>query len=275
MRYKNLARAEQNDRELEELVTEYIQEFDPNKKVEENVLPTQDDVPWQKRYSDLRSHTSKLLNEKDRKIADLEKEKEQIQARPDFPKNKEEAKKWLVDYPDLGRVLLTIIEDQTDKVRDDVKGLRDELDLEKAELAKEKAFNQVLKVHRDFAELIDDDEFKAWVVEQPRQRGPVIGQALYDALYNNQTDASAAIEAVNIYKADKKAKDKQKRTPEAALAVNRSSSLSPAPSNGDKNKFLESDIEKLDRWEFDRLESEIELARREGRIVYDISGAAR
>lgn len=278
-RYKNIARAEQEDKELEELETEYRKQFGENQEDDENTeVTTQpqenrtEEDNWKKRYSDLRSYMSKKEAELQKEVEDLRKSLKEKDT--DFPKNKEEAEKWVQDYPDLARVLMTLIEERTELVREDVKNVREELTRERHELEKQKALDTVLKKHPDFLELITEDNFKNWVVAQPEVRGPVIGQALYDALYKNETDAQAAIEAVNIYKADMR-KTEKKNDKSAAIAVNKGGASAPQVNSDGKRKFLESEIEKLKPWEWDKLEDEIEAARREGRIVYDISGAAR
>lgn len=280
MKFRNLTRAQQDEEELERLEAEYRKEFGEQqeeqteqKQPQEEATTTNEDESWKKRYGDLRSYSSKQLSEKEKQIEDLKKELEKKSS--ELPKNKEEAEKWVQEYPDLARVLMTLIEERTELVREDVKVVREELLRERHELEREKALETVIKKHPDFLQLIAEEDFKSWVVAQPEQRGPVIGQALYDALYNNETDAKAAIEAVNIYKADRRKAEKSSDK-SAAIAVNKGSASQPQVTAKDgKRRFLESEIDKLKPWEWDKLEDEIELARREGRIVYDISGAAR
>ncbi len=283
MLFKNLERINKEDKELEELEEQYRKENDPEYKAKENEenknekepeVVTKDDETWKKRYSDLRSHSSKKENELSKEVADLKKKLETVEKNPDLPKNKEEAKEWVSKYPDLARVLMTLMEERDEKIKEEVDNVRNEITLERAELAREKAFSAVLKVHPDFVELINDKKFQEWVNDQPKKRGSVIGGAIFKALYENETDADAAIEAVNVYKADvgKKPSDK-KEVVDAAKTVKKSAPETPR-SDG-KKVWLESEIDKMDRWTFDRLEEELEVARREGRIEYDISGAAR
>lgn len=276
-KYKNIARSEQDEKELEELETEYRKEFGTEK--EENVEPQvlEDDESWKKRYSDLRRYNSQIITDKESKekeIAEL-KTKLASQENMKLPENTEEAEKWVQEYPDLSRVLMTLIEQKTNLVREEVVTLRQERESERRALERDRAMDAILKKHPDFLTLIEEDVFKQWVVDQPKERGPVIGKALYDALYNNESDAKAAIEAVNFYKQDQKKIDRQQDR-SAGFAVNQRGQVSAPQANADgKKRWKESEIEKLNQWDWDKHETDIDLARREGRIVYDITGAAR
>lgn len=287
MVYKNLARETAEDEELERLEAEYRKEFgepsDENLEVEKGDSKTKidkEEETWKKRHSDLRSYTSKQINDLQKEINGLKTLLASKDNETKFPVNKEEAEEWVQSYPDLARVIGTLIDERAgsmvNPLTEEVKNTRLELEAERTARARERAMSEILQVHPDFLQLINEDDFKEWVEAQPSDRGPVIGQALYDALYKNETDATAAIQAVNIYKSDKgmNSKPKKKTSDEAAFSVTPSKSA-PPKSEGNKNQFLESEIEKMKPWEFDKLEEEIEKARREGRIIYDISGAAR
>jgi hypothetical protein len=149
-----------------------------------------------------------------------------------------------------------------------------ELEAERTAIARERAMAQIIKVHPDFLDLIQKQEFKDWVEDQPRRRG-TFGEFIYNSLYQNETDAQSAIEAVNLYKSENGSKRTERQSPrDAALSVRTPASETP-PSRQGKRVWLESEIDKMKPWDFDKYEEEIEEARREGRITYDISGAAR
>jgi len=239
--------------------------------------PEQDDS-WKKRYSDLRSHTSKKENEWKLREKQLQ---EQLAAAASkemrLPKTQDEVKEWLEAYPDVGGIVETIASMKAGEAAKQIKDELEVLKVERRQTAKERAFNEVLKVHPDFGDLIHQQDFKDWVENQPIERGERIGQAIYDALYENETDALAAINAVNIYKNDKNLSAKPKRQKEAnneaALEVGRSRQRPPS-NDGDKPTFLESQIESLSIRDYERLEAQIDEARREGRIVYDLTAGA-
>lgn len=280
-KYRNEARDAQLEAELATEEAEYRKRFgDQPIGEEENAeidppATTKDEEIWKKRHADLRSYSQKQVNERDFKIAELEKALADKEKQHLLPQNKTEAEEWVKEYPDLARVISTLIDERAEKqvssVSDEVRSVKMQLEAERESIQRDRAMNEVLKAHPDFLDLINKKEFKEWVESQPLKRGR-IGQALYDALYDNNTDADAAIQAVNIYKQDTAAPKKERN--EAALSVRRPSSPIPESSNG-KPTFTESDIDKMDRWTYDKYEKEIEEARREGRIIYDQSGAAR
>lgn len=288
MMYKNTEREAEQDAELEALQAEYRKQFHPETGELLPVVPEAavapvvtdpEDANWKKRHSDLRSYTSKQINDKDKLIADLQKE---LTASKDkgLPVNKTEMEDWVRDYPDLARVIGTMIDDRAERhvtsVSDEVKDVKLQLEAERVAMARERAIHEIVKVHSDFLTLVNQDDFKEWVESQPEVRGPRIGQALYDALYNNETDSASAIEAVNVYKRDVAPSTNKKDTTarEAATSVRKTTTSAPAATDG-KRTYTESEIDSMDRWTYDKHDKDIELARREGRIVYDISGAAR
>ena len=261
------------DAQLEEELKE-LENPTPEPEVVDPPAQTPEEETWKKRHSDLRSYTSKQLNEKEKELAALKRQlEEQKKADPKLPENKEEAEKWVKDYPDLARVLMTLMEEKTELVKQDVRSVREELEMERIELQMEKALNKLLKAHPDFLELKETEKFQEWVAAQPAKRGPIIGQAIYDALYNNQTDADSAIEAVSLYKSENKP-TKKDTSKEFASSVTRTTNQAPVDDNG-KRIYKESEIDKMSHRDYDKYEEDIENARLEGRIVYDLTGATR
>jgi len=281
-KYRNDERDRLLDEELAAEEAAYRKQFGPKTEEVTEVDPpavTQDEEVWKKRHSDLRSYTQKQINDLNSKINELTKQLGEKEKSHAMPANREEVEQWVKDYPDLARVLGNLIDERAERqvssVSDEVKTVKMELEAEREAIAYERAMAAIIKAHPDFLTLVNQDDFKEWVEEQPVKRGPRIGQALYDALYENKTDAEAAIQAINIFKADKSASKPSKAPREAALSVSRTSSASPSPTGGGKRVFTESEIDAMDRFTFDKYYEEIEDARREGRITYDQSGAAR
>jgi hypothetical protein len=291
-KYKNEDRIAQEEAELERLEADYRKQYGEKSTEEGNSPPEpvsdaqlQEEETWKKRHSDLRSYTQRQLNDKDKEILALREEiskAEKANRQRDLPKNKEELENWVSEYPDLARVLGTMIdtraEAQITNVADEVRSVKMELEAERTAMAKERALNEVLKAHPDFLSLIQTQDFKDWVEKQPLPKSEggrgKIGQAIYEALWVNETDPEAAIQAVDVYKQDKAGSRRPSPDREAALTVKKTSSGTPA-SDGGKKTWKESEIENLQYWEWDKYEKEIEDARREGRIIYDLSGAAR
>ena len=59
-----------------------------------------------------------------------------------------------------------------------------------------------MRIHPDFAEIRDSDDFHEWADEQPKW--------VQDALYENSEDARSAARAIDLYKADRNIGKKDK-----------------------------------------------------------------
>jgi hypothetical protein len=285
-KYKNLARAEAEDAELARLEEEYRkangEQVEQPVAIEEEPVETEEDKNWKKRYSDLRSFTDRQKNEEKAEKERLQAELNQLKAevnRLSLPQNDiqdlEGAKDWERKYPDLAKTLKTLWREDLQIIREEKDNDRNELDAVKHELARNRAYNAVLRAHPDFEELINTAEFQEWVDRQPEEKG-VIGETIYNALRVNETDADAAIKAVDFYKREQEfvRKPRNRTAREAVEVPSRTSPTSPAP-NGGQKMFKESEVEAMSLREWEPLEKEIDQAKRDGRFIYDVSGATR
>lgn len=278
-KYRNFARIEQEEKELEELEAAYKQEndpdFNPAQEIEDD-LPTinKEEETWKKRHGDLRSYTQRQMNDLNKQVEDLKKQLAEKEKTPAIlPQNVQEAEQWVKEYPDLARVLTTLMKQNDEEVREDIKAAKMELEEQRLNAQREKAVLTVLAKHPDFFDVRDTDEFKEWLETQRDSRGR-IGAAIYDSIHNNETDGESVVETLNIFKRETK-KEVKKPTPSAATSVTKTHTNSPAENPGDRNSFSESQVEKMSIREYERLEDQIDAAKREGRFIYDISGAAR
>ena len=64
-----------------------------------------------------------------------------------------------------------------------------------AEATKDKAEAELMRIHPDFADIRDSDDFHEWADQQPKW--------VQDALYENDNDARSAARAIDLYKADR------------------------------------------------------------------------
>ena len=130
-------------------------------------------------------------------------------------------------------------------------------------LSREKAEVELLKLHPDFYEIKDSDNFHEWADKQD--------DMIKNWLYNNFDNSKLAARAIDLYKMDSGLSRKPKVSSaeakaEAAKAVTKTRT-------GDENKMQDKrvwsikEISKLKPHEFDKLEKEIDLAKREGRIT--------
>jgi len=135
--------------------------------------------------------------------------------------------------------------------------------------SKEKAEAELIRLHPDFSEIRDSDDFHDWADEQPKW--------VQDALYENDNDARSAARAIDLYKADRgiTSEKKSKKTKGAAEAVSTKGSRS-TPQTDETSAYLkESAVQAMSPQEYEKNADNIMEAIRTGKFVYDISGSAR
>ena len=178
------------------------------------------------------------------------------------PKTLEELEEFKEKYPDVFQVVETVAGVQSEakiaKLRQDLESVKQR---EKS-LEKEKAFEELLRLHPDFDDLKTNEKFLGWLDEQPTQ--------LSDGIYKNNTDAKWAGKVVSLYKAEmgisNKKPTRSNRESDAAASVIRQQPKDVATKDSTKKIWKGSDIARLKPWEFEKVEAEIDLARQEGRI---------
>lgn len=107
----------------------------------------------------------------------------------------------------------------------------------KATATREKAEVELLKLHPDFGEIRDSDDFHEWAEEQPKW--------VQEALYENDADARSAARAIDLYKADKNIKPKKSASSkDAARSVETRNERSKPQSDPMGNAIKESDVQK-------------------------------
>ena len=177
------------------------------------------------------------------------------------PKTLEELEEFKEKYPDVFQVVETVAGVQSEakiaKLRQDLESVKQR---EKS-LEKEKAFEELLRLHPDFDDLKTNEKFLGWLDEQPTQ--------LSDGIYKNNTDAKWAGKVVSLYKAEmgiSNKKSTRSKDSDAAASVTRQQPKDVATKDSTKKIWKGSDIARLKPWEFEKVEAEIDLARQEGRI---------
>lgn len=270
-KYQNSRSIEQLETELKELEdkvkgdVEAAKPADPDTPKEPKTV-TAEDESWKKRYSDLRSFAAK--KEADLKTQ-LDEERRQREALANkemkFPKTKEEVSEWAAKYPDIYATIVTISKQNAIEVNKNLDDRLQELTKKELQDARKEAYKALLALHPDFTDLKDTDDFQSWVEQQPIY--------IYNALYENETDAIAAARAVDLYKADMaKTKAPKNETRDAARSVKTPSSS--GPDSDPSLKWTESKVASISWREFEKHEAEIDAAMLNP-AFYDLSGAAR
>jgi len=271
-RNSNEDRIRQDEEDLEKMKRQFEEQTSApeTKKEQEEEEPTNaEEKTFKKRYGDLRRHTQKIETEFKSQIDAL---KQQLEAATKkeikLPKSEAELNAWAEQYPDVYKIVETIA---IKKAKEQAKSLEDRMkkvdEMEHA-AKRSKAEAELMALHPDFDQIRDDDHFHDWVEQQP--------DWVQKALYENDNDARAAARAIDLYKADKGIAKAKKADPKAAaMAVDtRRGRTTPSVEDTD-GVFYESQINKMSDREFEAKMEDIEKARRAGKIVFDLSGAAR
>jgi len=130
-----------------------------------NTDPSSND-PWADRYSNLRSHTQKQLNEKDAKLKELEAklfEKEKAK----LPSSQADIDALAQENPKLVEAMMRIAQENTLSTRADLQKDLDQVKDLQRQLQLEEGFKQVLEKHPDAKTIRDSADFRAWLDSQP------------------------------------------------------------------------------------------------------------
>jgi len=226
----------------------------------------EDSHDYKKRYDDLKRHYDEKVNEFKGEIETLRKTMTERAAEMPRgvtpPKTLEELEEFKERYPDVFEVVQTVSSMQTEtqvaKLREELGSIKER----EQELEKQKAYEELLRLQPDFNEIKADEKFLAWLEEQPT--------SISDGIYKNNKDARWAARVVDLYKADTGLTKKKTKSASAAEAVTKAPVREVrTDATGDKKIWKASEIGKLKPWQFEKLESEIDAARSEGRIDFN------
>ena len=267
-----------NDNKEEETLNALVKERDEAlgkaKAEEEDKAETESLTPeektFKKRYGDLRRHSQEKEKSYQDEIFKLKEQLSQTAKKEiNLPKSDEEIEKWSQEYPDVAKIVESIA---TKKAQELDSSLEERMKLiaeKEASASRARAEAELMTLHPDFEDIRNDQQFHDWVDTQPRW--------VQQALYENETDSKSAARAIDLYKVDMglteiKKKKATNSSKEAAKAVTKANSSTPAPSkDGQANQIRESDVAKMKGQEFEKNEEAIKEAIRSGNFIYDIS----
>ena len=225
------------------------------------------DHDYKKRYDDLKKHYDTKVNEFKQEIADLKTAMQAPQAQmPEgvpMPKTPEELQAFKDQYPEVFEVVQTVsslqAESQLSELRNELGTIKER----EKQLEKQKAYEELLRLHPDFDDIKGDDKFLEWLQEQP--------ESISDGIYKNNTDARWAARVLDLYKADtgQNTKKRTKSKSSAAEAVTRTAAREVKTAVGNDRIWKASEIGRMKPWEFEKHEQELDAARAEGRIDYN------
>tara|TARA_R100000700_G_C3167541_1_gene142465 strand:- start:215 stop:1087 length:873 start_codon:yes stop_codon:yes gene_type:complete len=268
-KYTNEEKRKKEEEELEQMLKEQKGEAEEQPEEQEAEPANAEEKTFKKRYSDLRRHQQQQAEELKKEIENLKSQLSQAaQKEMKLPKSDEDIEKWAEEYPDVAAIVETIAmkkaREQSTALEERMKAI-DEL---QSSASKEKAEAELMRIHPDFGEIRDSDEFHDWAEEQPKW--------VQDALYDNDNDARSAARAIDLYKADMGiGKEKPKSDKAAAKSVNTKNSRSKPQENEATTYLKESQVQKMSAQEYEKNSDEIMEAIRSGKFIYDVSGSAR
>ena len=270
--YTQEERIKKDEEELAQLLKEQKNGVETNtEKTEDEEAPINaEEKTFKKRYGDLRRHTQEKEKEFQKQLDDLKYQLESATKKEmKLPKSDEDIEAWANEYPDVAQIVETIAmkkaKEQSLALEDRIKKI-DEMNIT---TKKEKAEVELMRIHPDFDEIRDSDDFHEWADEQPKW--------VQDALYENDNDARSAARAIDLYKSDKgiSKSTKSKNDKGAASEVGTKYARTKVDVTESGKKILESAVQKMSPQQYEKQADIIMESIRSGNFIYDISGSAR
>jgi hypothetical protein len=268
-KYTNEEKRKMEEEELEQLLKEQRGEVEEEQEPKEAEPTNAEEKTFKKRYGDLRRHMQDKEKEFQDQINELKSQLDSATRKEiKLPKSDDDLESWASAYPDVAAIVETIAikkaKEQAEALEERMKAV-DEMQYT---AKKEKAEAELLRLHPDFDEIRDSDEFHDWAVDQPKW--------VQDALYENDNDARSAARAIDLYKADMGITTKKSSsTKDAAKSVSTKNSRSKPQDNESSTYLKESQVQKMSPQEYEAKSDEIMEAIRSGKFIYDVSGSAR
>lgn len=268
--YSQEEKIKRDEEELEQMLKEQRGEIEEKEVEPQEAEPTNaEEKTFKKRYGDLRRHMQEKETEFQTQLDELKKQLDSATRKEiKLPKSDEDIEAWAKDYPDVAAIVETIAikkaKEQSSALEERVKAIDDM----QSSAKKEKAEAELMRIHPDFGDIRDSDDFHEWAEEQPKW--------VQDALYENDNDAKSAARAIDLYKADKGISEKKpSSSKDAAKSVETRNSRSKPQSDEQSTYLRESQVQKMSPQEYEKRSDEIMEAIRSGKFIYDMSGSAR
>tara|TARA_B100000131_G_C18104055_1_gene607085 strand:- start:526 stop:1401 length:876 start_codon:yes stop_codon:yes gene_type:complete len=267
-KYSREDKIKKDEEELEQLIAENKGEVKKEVEEQEPEPTSAEEKTFKKRYGDLRRHAQQKESDLQEQINQLKEQldsatKKQIQ----LPKSDEDIEAWAKEYPDVAAIVETIAIKKSKEQSKELEDRIQKINEMQESATKEKAEVELLKLHPDFVDIREDDDFHNWAEEQP--------QWVQKALYENDNDAKSAARAIDLYKADRNIGKKKTSSKDAALATNPKSTRTKPQTNEESTYLKESQVQKMSSQEYERRADEVMEAIRTGKFIYDVSGSAR
>ena len=248
----------QKDTEASEEIANSDGKATPSTERPENA----EDRVFKKRYDDLKRHydsTHGKHKDEDRALkTQLEGSSKQFVP----PKSKAELDAWKKEYPDVYDMVETIAINKADTRAKEMEDKYQNLQVQQEQINREKAEVELLKLHPDYNDIRQKDEFHNWAADQD--------PTIQGWLYENTSNAKLAARAIDLYKMDKgvsklSKKEEKAVKNEAAKAITKTAKATETELPK-KKIWSNAEISKMSVNEYEKYEEEIDKAIREGRI---------
>ena len=236
-------------------------ESNVNREVPQEATEEKSSGNYKKRYDDLKKHYDSRLSQFKQREQELIQEA--TANRPEYkaPKTAEELEQFKSEYPDVYEVVETVAHLQSENQVADLQERLDAMQSRETEMLKREAEKDLMVKHPDFSDIRSSDEFHSWAEDQPKE--------IQDWIYNNPNNASLASKAIDLFKLENGIGDSSQETKPTSSQRDAADMVSTKTTTVDTNEpksWTEEEIASLSMDEFDRLESEIDQAVREGRV---------
>ena len=221
-------------------------------------------VDYKKRYDDLKKHYDGRVNSfkarEDELLAEIRSNRPTYKA----PKSEDELAAFKKEYPDVYGVVESVSHLQASKETADLKQEIKSLKELNQAANKEKAEARLARMHPDFEQIRESDDFHSWAESQP--------EAIKGWVYGNATNAELASRAIDLFKQDT---GKSKSNTEVSGDLVAASEMVKVKNSkeigyGSKKIWTRSQIAAMSQSEFDKNEKAITEAMSEGRVVNDM-----
>ena len=269
-KYTNEEKRKMEEEELEQMLKEQKGEVEETAEPEEEEPTNAEEKTFKKRYSDLRRHQQKQAVEFKEEIDKLKSQLSSATKKEmRLPKSEEDLESWAKNYPDVAAIVETIAIKKAKEQADSLEERMKVIDEMQYDAKKEKAEAELMRLHPDFDDIRDSDDFHEWAEEQPKW--------VQDALYENDNDAKSAARAIDLYKGDRgiSKPSKGKNDKSAAEAVAPKNKRSKPQGNETSTYLKESEVQSMSPQQYEKHADEIMEAIRSGKFIYDVSGSAR
>ena len=271
-RSNNAERIKKDQEELKDMIEAQKGETEPTEeaKAEDEEEPKNaEERTFKKRYGDLRRHSQEKEKQFQKQLDELKGQlSKATQKEMKLPKSDEDIEAWAKEYPDVAKIVETIAMKKAKEQSESLEKRIKEINQFNEETVKERAEVELMRLHPDFDEIRDSDDFHEWAEQQPKW--------VQNALYENQDDAKSAARAIDLYKADRGLgkKDTSESGKSAATQV-KAKAVKSTPTADSAKKIRESDVQKMSATAYEKNADMIMEAIRSGNFVYDVSGSAR